>query len=145
MLDPNQRLMLAQLADVIIPADGNFPSASEAGVAGNGLDETICYRPDFVPGLKLLLENAAAAGRPAAEFLTQLRCTDPAAFGLLTEVVASAYFLNAQVKAKLGYAGQGPRPIEPHPDYLEEGLLQSVIDRGPIYRPTPGRAASTES
>lgn len=25
------------------------------------------------------------------------------------------------------------------PDYVEEGLLERVYERGPIYRPTPGR------
>ena len=41
------------------------------------------------------------------------------------------------VRAKLGYGGQGAKPIDPHPDYLDDDLLQSVISRGPIYRRTP--------
>ena len=26
---------------------------------------------------------------------------------------------------------------DPRPDFMEDGLLESVIKRGPIYRPTP--------
>jgi hypothetical protein len=69
-----------------------------------------------------------------------LQAQDPAGFGLLAELVPGAYFLNAQVRAQLGYHGQGARPLDSHPDYLDDGLLESVIDRGPIYRPTPGKA-----
>jgi hypothetical protein len=28
---------------------------------------------------------------------------------------------------------------DPFPDYAEEGLLERVYERGPIYRPTPER------
>jgi hypothetical protein len=69
--------------------------------------------------------------------LTDAIVNDPAGFGLLAELVPGAYFLNPQVRTSLGYHGQGPHPIDPRPDYLDDGLLQSVIGRGPIYRPTP--------
>ena len=62
---------------------------------------------------------------------------DPAGFALLAELVPGAYFLNPRVREALGYTGQTAQPIDPQPDYLDDGLLQSVIDRGPIYRPTP--------
>ena len=71
--------------------------------------------------------------------VSQLKSKDPSTFSLLAELVAGAYFLNPQVRAGLGYHGQTAKPIDPRPDYLDDGLLQSVIDRGPIYRPTPGR------
>jgi hypothetical protein len=54
------------------------------------------------------------------------------------EVVAGAYFMNPQVRQAIGYHGQTPLPIPPDADYLADGLLESVIRRGPIYRPTPG-------
>jgi hypothetical protein len=136
-LDSSERAVLAGLADLLIPAGEDFPSASEAGVAGDGVNQVLEFRPDMADALKQLLR--AAAGRPAAAFLAELRRKDPAGFGLLTELVPGAYFLNPQVRARLGYRGQGARPIDPHPDYLDDGLLQSVLDRGPVYRPTPGR------
>ena len=134
--DAEQRKVLAALADILIPAGEGFPSASEAGVANEGLDYVLNCRPDVADGLKALLE--AAHGRPAAQVVMDLQKNDPAAFGLLTDLVPGAYFLNPNVREKLGYGGQTAKAIDPHVDYLDDGLLQSVIDRGPIYRPTKG-------
>jgi hypothetical protein len=130
-----ERTLLAALADVLIPAGDGFPAASGAGIAGDGLDQLLGYRPDLAPGLKKLL--AVADGQSAAEVVAGLKTRDPAGFGLLAEWVSGAYFLNPEVRAKLNYHGQGPRPIDPRPDYLDDGLLQSVLDRGPVFRPTP--------
>jgi hypothetical protein len=135
--DANERSVLAGLADVLIPAGEGFPAASQADVAGEGLDQVLQARPDLAEPLKQLL--AAAQGRPATEFVAESRSQDPARFGLLAELIPAAYFLNPAVRSRLGYRGQGPRPIDPHPDYLDSGLLQAVIDRGPVYRPTPGK------
>lgn len=133
--DANERAVLASLADILIPAGQGFLSASEAGVAGEGLDQVLAVRPDLVAGLKKLL--ASANGRSAAEFVAELQTKNLVSFGVLAEIVPGAYFLNPHVRAKLDYHGQGPRPIGPRPDYLDDELLQSVIDRGPVFRSTP--------
>lgn len=133
--DSNERAVLATLADVLIPAGEGFPSAGQAGVAGDGLDQMLSFRPDLASALKRLL--AKARNRSAAEVIADLKKNDPAGFGLLTEVVPGAYFLKSEVRERLGYEGQSPRAIDPRADHLEADLLQSVIDRGPIYRPTP--------
>ena len=133
--DAEERALFAALADVLIPAGEGFPSASQAGVAAEGLDQVLAFRPDVADALKSLL--ASARGRPPAEVVAELQKNNPAGLGLLAEIVPGAYFLNQQVRVRLGYAGQGPRPIEPRPDYQDDGLLQSVLDRGPIYRATP--------
>lgn len=135
IFDTEERAVLAALADVIIPAGEGFPSASQAGVAAEGLDQVLSFRPDIADPLKGLL--ASSRGRPPAEVVAELRKKNPAGFGLLAEIVPGAYFLNPQVRVRLGYAGQGPRPIDPRPDYQDDGLFQSVLDRGPIYRATP--------
>ena len=134
-LTPADRALFAALADVLIPAAPGFLSASEAGVAGESLDQALAARPDLAAGLECVL--SIATGRDPAEVVAELRKGHPAAFGILAELVPGAYFLDARVRAAFGHEGQGPRPIDPAPDYLEDGLLQSVIDRGPIYRPTP--------
>jgi hypothetical protein len=134
-LTSTERQLFATLADLLIPAGNGFPSASEAGVANEGLDQLLAVRPDLLDSLKSLLLRAKE--RSPAEFLRELQTNDPAAFGVLAESVPGAYFLNPDVRAKLKYNGQSARPIDPREDYLDDGLLQSVIDRGPIYRPTP--------
>jgi hypothetical protein len=133
--DSWERAVLAELADVLIPAGEGLPSASDAGVARDGLDRVLSFRPDLADGLKRVI--AAARRRPAAAFVAELPRSDPAGFALLAEFVPGAYFLNQRVREQLGYTGQKARPIDPRPDHQDDGLLQSVIDRGPIHRPTP--------
>ena len=133
--DPAQRAVLAGLADVLIPAGDGIPSASAAGVAEEGLNQVLAAVPSLGPGLADLLEKAR--GREPAEVVARLAQADPAAHGILTEVVTAAYFMNPDVRKAVGYTGQGPSPLDPRVDYMEDGLLESVIKRGPIYRPTP--------
>ena len=141
--DADQRAALAALADVLIPASDEFPAASQAGVAAEGLDQVISFQPGIVAGLIGVLEKLN--GRPAGEAVADLQKNDPAAFGVLAEFVAGAYFLNPRVRARLGYSGQSPHPIDPQPDYLDDGLLESVQRRGPVYRPTPGTGRGSQS
>ena len=129
-----ERATLAELADVLIPAGDGFPSASEAGVAREGLDYVINCRPELLAGIRGLL--AAARGRVPAEFLRALQKNDSAAFAMLTDLVPGAYFLNPAVREQLRYHGQTPQSIDPRPDYSDEGLLQAVLTRGTIYRQT---------
>jgi hypothetical protein len=139
---PAERAVFAALANVLIPAGEGFPSASEALVADEGLDQVLAVRPDLAAGLKTILERAA--GRVPAEVVAELQANDPQSFGILAEIVPGAYFMNAKVRAAIGYDGQTPRPIDPKPDHLQDGLLQSVIDRGPIYRGTPRAGAKPQ-
>jgi hypothetical protein len=130
-----ERALLAALADELIPEGGGMPSASQADVAGLWLDAVLTARPDLAAGLKDLF--AKARDRNTAEVVADVRINDPAAFDVLAQTAVGAYFMNPQVQELIGYAGQGPRAIDEHPDYLDDGLLESVIRRGPIYRPTP--------
>ena len=133
--DPAQRAVLAGLADVLIPAGDGMPSASAGGVAEEGLNQVLAAVPSLGTSLADVL--ARAKGREPAEIVSSLARTDPAAYGILTEVVTAAYFMNPDVRQAVGYTGQGPTPLDPRVDYMEDGLLESVIKRGPIYRPRP--------
>jgi hypothetical protein len=137
--DADRRAVLAALADILIPSGDGMPSASEAGVAGTLLDQVLKVRPDLGPPLAALLDRAR--GVEPADAVAQLRSADPTRFGLLADVVAGGYFLNADVLRAIGYPGQQQVPIVPEdpPDYEQDGLIESVIARGAIYRPTPGR------
>jgi hypothetical protein len=139
-LGETERAVFGALADLLIPSADGMPSATEAGVAGKWLDEVLKVRPDFGPPLMAVIGGARGADPEAA--LARLGTSDPAGFGVLAEVVAGAYFLNPQVRKAIGYAGQLQVPIvaEDPPDYEQDGLLASVVARGPVYRPTPGRA-----
>lgn len=134
--DEEERAILAGLADVLIPAGDGMPSASQAGVTGPWLDAVLTARPDLAIGLKEVLNKARH--RDPSEVVSHLRASHPLAFDVLAEIVPGAYFMNPEVQQAIGYSGRDPRPIDPHPDYLDDRLLDSVIRRGPIYRPTPG-------
>jgi hypothetical protein len=137
--ESQHRATLAELADLLIPAgDGqSLPSASQAGVAGRFLDEVLAALPEVAQPLAALL--LALRGQEPAAALARLQTENPAGFDLLSTVVAGAYFLNPDIRQKIGYPGQQALPIqaEDPPDYEQDGLLASVIARGPIYRPTP--------
>jgi hypothetical protein len=136
---PQHRATLSKLADVLIPAgEGeHLPSASQAGVAERWLDEVLSALPEVGAPLIVLLETLG--GREPSAAVVRLETEDPVGYDLLCTVVAGAYFLNPDIRQKIGYPGQQALPIqvEDPPDYEQDGLLASVIARGPIYRPTP--------
>ncbi len=135
-LSDAQRAQLGAIADQLIPAGGGMPSASEAGVSGQFLDEVLTSLPDLRDALETTL--AAVDGLEPAEAIAVLR-QDAAGWGVLTAVVPGAYFMNPAIREAIGYPGLERRPIDEtaEPDYLADGLLDSVIARGPVYRPTP--------
>lgn len=136
--DEEDRRIYASLADVLILAKDQYPSASQAGVAGVLLDVVLRSRPDLSDGLREILENAR--GQEPSEFVCGLEKEDPEAFGVLTILVRGAYFMNPTVRRLFNYHGQLAEPIdyEARPEYLEDDILQPVVQRGSIYRPTPG-------
>ena len=137
MIDAELRTVFAGLADVLIPAGDGMPSGGEVALERGALDAVLTVRPDVEAGLADLLEAARGAD-PEAE-VERLRADDEAGFQLLTTVVGGGYFLDDGVRAAIGYRGQEAVPVEhlDPPDYERDGLLASVVERGPIYRPTP--------
>jgi hypothetical protein len=131
------RERLGELADALIPAGSGMPSATEAGAVGEWLDAVLGARPDLA--VPLAGVTAAAAGMEPAEAIAALPTHDPAAWAAFTTAVPAAYFMNSDVRERLGYPGQQAVPIDADaaPDYLEDGLLESVQARPPVYRPTP--------
>lgn len=136
MISSERRAQLGAIADELIPAGSGMPSASGAGVSGEFLDEVLAARPDLASPLDAAL--ATVDGLSAQDALASLR-ENADGWGVLTAVVPAAYFLNPAMRAAIGYPGLEARPIDPDaaPDYLEDGLLDSVVARGPVYRPTP--------
>jgi hypothetical protein len=136
-IDAELRAVFAGLADVLIPAGEGMPSAGEVALERGALDAVLAVRPDVTDDLVALLE-AARETDPAAE-VERLRAEDEGGFGLLTTVVGGGYFLDEGVREAIGYRGQEAVPIEhlDPPDYERDGLLASVVERGPVYRPTP--------
>jgi hypothetical protein len=139
LLEDSEREALRAFADALIPGGAGLPSASEADVHGKWIDRTLRARPDLAEFVAAVLR---LGGEPEAE-LDRLRRQDAATFDGFTLAVSASYFMNPRVRRLLGYPGNAPKRKLAYPDeadyFLDGGkLLQPVVDRGPIYRPTPG-------
>jgi hypothetical protein len=137
-LDATLRETFAKIADILIPNAEGMPSASEMKVHGEMLDHILDLRPDlrenFLRGL------TTAAGRGASEAANDLNKTDAAALTAIGLVASAGYYMTPRVRELIGYPGQQSRPEkdpDATPEYVSNGMLQQVIDRGPIFRPTP--------
>jgi choline dehydrogenase-like flavoprotein len=132
-----QRTTLAALADVLIPAAGKLPSWSEADPNGKWLDKALAARPDLVPSLVALLDEAA--GRDPHEEAIRRSTDDPDGFKALATIVSGAYYMNLKVRKRIGFPGQGKRPpFADEAEYdLRDNLLDPVIERGPVHKQPP--------
>jgi hypothetical protein len=134
MITDELRAWLRAIADVLIPAADGMPSASEVGVADQQLDLVLAARPDLTRHLlRAYARTSDVDGATAFAALTEL---DPDAEGAIAQIVAGGYYASAKVRELIGYTGQQPIPVRPpdFPEYVEEGLLERVVARGPIYR-----------
>jgi choline dehydrogenase-like flavoprotein len=118
-LDDGDRAVLRSAADVLIPG------AAEVGVAGALIDRVLAARPDLAPGLRDGLARCSALESGAL-------ATD-AALADLRYAVAAAYYLADEVRGALAYHPQDVRPVRAldFPEYLEEGLLDHLLEATP--------------
>lgn len=136
-LSGRQRERLANLADWLIAGGAGLPSASEADVHGTWIDRALAARPDLQP---VVLEVIGLKGEPG-EALDGLQERNRSKFDTFAFAISGAYLINPRVRQLLGFPGPIPAENPAFPDeadsYLDDGLLDVVILRGPIYRPTP--------
>ena len=102
------------------------------------LDVVLASRPDLEADLCRALEVAAGVEDPIV-WLGTLATEDAPAHDALVLAVCAGYYLHPEVQRRLGYPGQVAQEVSVAglPDYVHEGLLERVYERGPIYRPTP--------
>ena len=137
MVSNDERAVFAGLADVLIPAAEGMPAASDVDVHGAMLDSILGLRPDLSEAFQRGL--AAAAGKPPADAAEALNRDDAEALGAIGIVASAGYYMSPAVRELIGYPGQVKRPPDSDetPEYVANGMLQQVIDRGPIFVPTP--------
>ena len=126
LLDGNQRGVLSTIADLLIPATAEMPSATDAGVPKNLIDMVLGYREDLVAAFLDAL--TACSGKDPATALDELSGNSPEKFEALTLLISAAYFQSAKVKAALNY-NPAPRAVNDDVDtYID--MLADVVDRG---------------
>jgi hypothetical protein len=122
------------IADALLPATGQLPAASAAGVADEKLDQILSWRPDlrndWIRGVR------ASGDLPPGDAIKRLETHDRPAYEAIRLTALGAYFLDPAVMAALSYSGQESRlvPPEEQPDYEATGLLEPVRARGQVWR-----------
>lgn len=127
LLDSNQRSVLSTVADLLIPATDEMPSATDAGVPENLIDKVLGYREDLVAAFLDALTACSGKDDPSTA-LDELAGNSPEKFEALTLLISAAYFQSAKVKAALNY-NPAPRAVNDDVDTYVD-MLADVVDRG---------------
>ena len=138
-----ERATLAAIADRLIPAAGDMPSAGDI-VGDERLRFVLNARPDLLEPLRSALRPEL--GEDGATRLDVLGRDEPATLYALQLVIVSAYYTDSRVRELIGYPGQVALTLRSWevPAYIDEGLVDAVLARGPVWRdPATGVRAQT--
>jgi len=140
-LDGAERATLSAIADRLIPAAHGMPSAADI-VGDDRLRFVLNARPDLIAPLRAALRPEL--GDDVQTRLDSLGRDEPSTLGLLQLVIVAGYYTDRTVRELIGYPGQMALELRSweYPAYLEEGLIDAVLARGPVWRdPATGRRA----
>jgi hypothetical protein len=136
------RATLASVAELLIPAAHGMPSAADV-LTTERLRFVLGARPDLVEPLAASLRPDL--GQDPQARVDALARDEPAALGALQLVIVAGYYTDRRVRDLIGYPGQLAIEVKSwqYPPYLEEGLIDAVLGRGPVWRdPATGRRAA---
>ena len=142
-LDAREQATLDAIADHLIPAAGDMPSAADV-VTDDRLRFVLTARPDLAAPLTAALR--ADLGNDVGERLARL-AAEPANLAALQLAIVGGYYTDRRVRDLIGYPGQMAIELRSweYPAYLEEGLIDAVLARGPVWRdPATGQRAVVE-
>ena len=135
---------LRGVANRLIPAAGEMPSAADV-LSDARLRFVLSARPDLLEPLRAALRPDL--GDDVASRLDVLGRDEPAILYALQLVIVGGYYTDVQVRELIGYPGQMALELRSweYPAYLEEGLIDAVLARGPVWRdPSTGQRAVIE-
>ena len=139
-LSDDERATFAAIADHLIPAAHGMPSAAEV-VTDDRLRFVLRARPDLAEPLRTALR--AELGTDVSDRLARL-ADEPTNLSALQLAIVSGYYTDKRVRERIGYPGQMALEVRSweYPVYLEEGLIDAVLARGPVWRdPATGQRA----
>jgi hypothetical protein len=140
-VDADARRVFAAIADRLIPAAHEMPSAADV-VKDDRLRFVLRARPDLAAPLAAALRPEL--GNDVTARLETLEREEPDHLGALQLVLVGGYYTDRRVRDLIGYPGQLAieLPSGVVPPYLEEGLIDAVLARGPVWRdPDTGERA----
>lgn len=132
-LDPVRRAVFREVASHLIPAAHGMPAAGQV-VDDRRLAFVLQARPDLVEALRAALRPEL--GDDPGTRLATLAAGEPERASALQLAVVAGYYTDTAVRAAIGYPGQVAKPVTAFafPAYIEEGLIDRVLERGPIWR-----------
>ena len=143
-LSDDERATFWAIADHLIPAAHGMPSAAEI-VTDDRLRFVLRARPDLGEPLKTALRMEL--GSDVADRLARL-ADEPTNLSALQLTVVAGYYTDKRVRELIGYPGQMALELRSweYPAYLEEGLIDAVLARGPVWRdPATGQRVVAEA
>jgi hypothetical protein len=143
MIDDAHRDRLRAFASILIPEAHGMPSAGAVGVADGQLDRVLAVRDDLTePLLRAIAQLDPDDHEGTLEHLVR---DDAEAHDALLLVIVGGYYIDPDVRRRLGYDGQVPTEVRPEiiPNYVEEGLVEPLLARGPVYREVPDGSGLT--
>jgi len=140
-LDDTAWRTLSDVASHLIPAAHGMPSAADV-VTEERVRFVLTARPDLVEPLHAALRSDL--GTDPQRRLDALARDEPANLAALQLVIVGGYYTDKRVRELIGYPGQMAIEVRSweYPAYLEEGLVDALLARGPTWRdPVTGRRA----
>jgi hypothetical protein len=139
--DTTALAVFSAIAGHLIPAAHGMPSAGDV-VGTARLRFVLNARPDLVEPLRAALRPGLGDDVPGR--LAILERDEPEHYSALIGTVVFGYYTDKGVRELLGYPGQEAKTLYSWkvPDFIEEGLTDQVLARGPVWRdPATGRRA----
>lgn len=129
---------LTALADVMLPAAHGMPAVSDIEAVESYLAQVLGWRNDLLQPLVRAVDVLDPSSF-TIDRLSALHEEDEDAYVALTTAVAACYYLSPVVRELIGYPGQVAKTYDPfaYTEWVAEGLLDPVVDRGPIWREVP--------
>jgi hypothetical protein len=139
-LDDRERATFAAIADHLVPAADGMPSAADV-VTDERLAFVLRARPDLAEPITAALREGLGADVTAR--LSAL-ADEPTNLSALQLAIVGGYYTDKRVRELIGYPGQMALELRSweYPAYLDEGLIDAVLARGPVWRdPATGQRA----
>jgi hypothetical protein len=132
-IDTGRRATLSAVAGLLIPEAHGMPSAGDV-VGEARLRFVLGARPDLAAPLREAL-RPELGGDPAARLAT-LEREEPDRHAALISTIVFGYYTDKRVRELLRYPGQEAKTLYSWkvPDFIEEGLTDQVLARGPVWR-----------
>lgn len=130
--DKAQTAALGSLAELMIPAEGELPSAADPAILAEIVDRLNGSADIVKQGLACFDSALPPAARLAA--VDRLRDQCPAFVALFEAAVAACYYRDERVLRSLGLPSGAPYPQGNTVAPTDWSLLRSVRERQPFYR-----------